>query len=335
MDRVKSILLLCVLFIIILSIILFIPNVNNNYVKTKIYISEIMASNYDTVMDNYKEYSDYIEIHNSTNNKINLEGYYLSDSEFDTKKWKFPSIELDPNSYLIIYASGLDECTDNICHTNFKLSSRGEVLTLCDKEGNIISKFKYPELPNDVSYGYKDGKYMMFDTPTPGSINNSQEYKKKSKKKYNIVINEYVTNNYRINYDNHGNYYDWVELYNPSGEDLVLDSLFITDDKEDLRKFKIPKVTIEKDSYLLLYFSKEKVNYDDNIYVPFGLSINDKSIIISNGEDIIDEVEIIELPKGYSYGRVDGIFKCFSSPTPGKVNDTASFLKVGDTSGDS
>lgn len=334
MDRVKEILILCLSFIVVMLLVMFIPGASRDFVKTKIYISEIMASNYDTILDNYKEYSDYIEIHNSTNKKINLEGYYLSDSEFDTKKWKFPKVEIEANSYLIVYASGLDECTDNICHTSFKLSSNGEVLTLCDSDGNIISKVKYPKLPNDVAYGYKDGKYMMFEEATPGAKNDSKEFKEKKKKDYSLEINEYILKNYRVNYDNHGNYYDWVELYN-NGDDIELDNVFITDDINDLKKFKLPRVEVKKHDYLLIYFSKDKVNYDDNIYVPFSLSINDKNIVISDGVNIIDKVDIVELPKGISYGKVDGSFKYFTNPTPGKSNDTASFRELGDINGDS
>ena len=335
MSRIKEILLLITFFIIIIVLIIFIPEVNNNYIKSKLYINEILASNYDTVLDNYNNYSDYIEIYNDTNSKINLNGYYLSDSEFDTKKWKFPDIEIDKKDYLVIYASGLDECSNNICHTNFKLSSNGEIITLSDKDGNIISKISYPKLPNDISYGYKNGKYVLLESPTPGKINNSLEYNDNKIKKYDIEINEYITKNTRVNYDNHGNYYDWVELYNKDSNDILLENVFISDDINDLKKYKLPKITIKKNNYLLLYFSKEKVNYEDNIYIPFSLSNNDKYLVLSDGVNIIDKVEIVDLKENISYGKVDGVFKYFTSPTPGYENRTASFDKVGDINGSS
>ena len=123
--KLKPILLISILFIIISLLVFLLPNTNKNYIKSKIYINEIMASNYSSLKDNYGEYSDYIEIYNSTDNTIDLDGYYLSDSEYQTDKWKFTEVKIKPKDYLIVYASGIDVCKDNICHTNFKLSSKG------------------------------------------------------------------------------------------------------------------------------------------------------------------------------------------------------------------
>lgn len=334
MKNKYMITIICLFAFVILLVIL-IPNINKDYIKSHLYINEIMASNYRTIKDNYGEYSDYIEIYNETNSKINLEGYFLSDSEYQTDKWKFPSIEINPKDYLIVYASGIDECIENICHTNFKLSSKGETITLSDKDGNILSKFTYPELYQDISFGYKDGKYIMFETPTPGKENDSKELKIKNGIDYSIQINEYMTHNTRTYYDSHGNYYDFVELYNYGDKKIELNNLYISDDEKDLKKYKLPSVEMDKDSYLIIYFSKEKVDYDDGIYVPFGLSDNDKYIIISNGDKIIDKVEIVILDDNVSYGRVGEEFKYFTTPTPGRVNDTANFKKIGGNNGSS
>ena len=334
MKNKYMITIICLFAFVILLVIL-IPNINKDYIKSHLYINEIMASNYRTIKDNYGEYSDYIEIYNETNSKINLEGYFLSDSEYQTDKWKFPSIEINPKDYLIVYASGIDECIENICHTNFKLSSKGETITLSDKDGNILSKFTYPELYQDISFGYKNGKYIMFETSTPGKENNSKKLKVNNSTNHSIQINEYMTHNTRTYYDSHGNYYDFVELYNYGDKKIELNNLYISDDEKDLKKYKLPSVEIDKDSYLIIYFSKEKVDYDDGIYAPFGLSDNDKYIIISNGDKIIDKVEIVILDDNVSYGRVGEEFKYFTTPTPGRVNDTAFFKKIGGNNGSS
>jgi len=135
MKNIKNILsknetlIIIILFVIITLFMILIPNLNNNFIKTgKLYITEIMANNTYTHKDEDGDYSDYIEIYNGYNHQINLEGYYLSDSEFETNKWMFPNIIIKPNEYLIIYASGKDKCNnkEKICHTNFKLSSKGE-----------------------------------------------------------------------------------------------------------------------------------------------------------------------------------------------------------------
>lgn len=331
----KTILIIPIIFIVLILLVYLIPNSNKDYVISKVYINEIMASNYSTLKNNYGEYTDYIEIYNSTNSKIDLSGYYLSDSEFKTDKWQFKETYIEAKNYLIVFADGMDECINNICHTNFKLSSKGEVVTLSDKDGNILSKITYPSLSQDISYGYKDGKYVMFDVPTPGKINDSKELKQKKNKKYTIEINEYMTNNIRSHYDTHGNYYDFVEIYNYGDSDINLDDLYISDDEKELKKFKFPNKILNKKSYMIIYFSKEKVNYTDNIYVPFGLSSNDKYIIISDGVKIIDKVEIVPLCDNVSYGKVNGTFKYFTTPTPGAINNTEHFDKIGGNDGSS
>ena len=330
MNNKKYIFILALIIISLISLLLLIPNISNEYIKTDIYISEVMANNYSTIQDNYGNYSDYIEIHNSTNKTINLEGYHLSDSEFDTKKWTFPKVEIKAHSYLIVYASNLNICSDDICHTNFKLSSEGEILTLTDNNGNIISKFSYPALDADVSYGFKNNKYIKFETPTPGYENNSNELKI-SKDIYKLLINEYMTHNKQSVYDSHGLYNDFIEIYNPTDDDITLYNVHISDDINDLKKFKIPKVVINKKDYLLIYLVKDRVDYTDNIYATFKLSDEDKYIIISDGNKIIDKVEIVKLPDDISYGRVGKEFKYFTTPTPGSINDTKYFDTIGGT----
>ena len=99
-----------ILFIIIILVVKFAPKLNDNYVKTsKLYISEIMASNSYTIKDEDGDYSDYIEIYNGYDYPVNLKGYYLSDEEFDVKKWQFPDIMIKPHQYILIYASSKDK----------------------------------------------------------------------------------------------------------------------------------------------------------------------------------------------------------------------------------
>ena len=54
-------------------------------------------------------------------------------------KWIFPDINIDPNEYLVIFASGKDKISDKL-HTNFKISSDGEDLILTDNGKQIIDQ---------------------------------------------------------------------------------------------------------------------------------------------------------------------------------------------------
>ena len=109
-----------------------------NIFSQTLLINEFMASNSSVLADKDDEYSDWIEIHNTSNNDINLSGWVLTDDKSNNSKWIFPSVVINSNGYLIVFASGKD-LTDPLgeLHTNFKLAAEGEYLALSNPEGNI------------------------------------------------------------------------------------------------------------------------------------------------------------------------------------------------------
>ena len=333
MKNIKSILnnrnfrMVVALFILVILIIV-ISGINNDYIKyDKLYISEIMTKNTYTLKDNFNEYSDYIEIYNGYNNTVNLENYHISDMEFETSRWTFPNIEIKAHEYLLIYATVRNTCKDNICHTNFKLSSKGEVLTLTDPNGNIINKFTYPETSNDIAYGFVGNNYKILDKPTPGK-ENTKEFKYSKVSNKDLYINEYMSHNKNISYDTTGKYSDFVELYNNSDEDINLYNIFLSDDENNLVKYKLPDVTIKKKDYLLIYLSDDSKIINNQIVANFKLSDEDENLILTNGKKIIDNVKLVKLIDNVSYGKVDGKWYYFTKPTPGEENNTVPLEKI-------
>jgi hypothetical protein len=313
------------LFILVILIVL-ISGINNDYIKyDKLYISEIMTKNTYTLEDDFHEYSDYIEIYNGYNKTINLENYHLSDMEYETNRWTFPNIEIKAHEYLIIFATGRNTC-NKYCHTNFKLSSIGETITLTDPNGNIINKFSYPETSNDIAYGFIGNNYKLLDSPSPGEENTEFKYSKLTNK--DIYINEYMSHNKNSSYDTTGKYSDFVELYNNSDEDILLHNIFLSDDPDNLVKYKLPDVTIKKKDYLLVYLSDKSKVINKEIIANFKLSDDDKKLLITNGKKIIDEVEIVKLIDNVSYGRVEDKWYYFTKPTPGGENNTVALEKL-------
>lgn len=326
----KKVFKIIILLFIVLLLITSLPSLGNDHIKKgKLYINKIMAKNESYKVDDNGEYSDFIELYNGYNYPINLEGYYLSDAEYKTSKWAFPNIVMNAKESLIIYASGNDICNieKKICHTNFKLSSQGETITLSDNAGNIINKFTYPAQYTDIPYGYKDGKYTFLEDTKNIQVNSKL-------KNYKLEITEYMTHNKRTLYDEYGNYYDFVEIYNNGNTDYEVEGLYISDNKNNLKKYLIPKFTIKKDEYKIVYFAGKSVDYT-GAYVDFSLSDDDEEIIISNGETIIDRVGIVILDDNVSYGKTEEGWKYFTSPTPGTKNDTASFTTLGGNHGSS
>ncbi len=313
--------MIVILFIIAIGLV-FIFHKNNDFVKTgSIYISEIVASNSYTYKDNDGEYSDYIEIYNGYNHQINLLNYRISDSIYEVSKWSFPDITIEPHEYFILFASGKNKClTKNACHTNFKLKSEGETISLIDDTGNIISRVTFKKLMNDEAYSYVNGNYYV-TIPTPGKMNSEQEIKRVDAKDKKIRINEYLSHNKGSNYANDSGYYDWVELYNYGDKDVSVEGLFLSDEESNLNKFRLPDKVIKKNDYLVIYLTGG-VTVNDEITANFKLSDNDDKIILSANGEIIDKVNVVKLDKNVSYGKKGDKWLYFYTPTPGRENST-------------
>ena len=51
-------------------------------VNSQVVINEYSASNFDSHLDNYGEYEDWVELYNTTNSDIDLNGWSLTDKPF-------------------------------------------------------------------------------------------------------------------------------------------------------------------------------------------------------------------------------------------------------------
>ncbi len=142
-----------------------------------IQINEMVASNATGLQDpDNSEYTDWVELKNNRSSSVDISGYYLTDSDYDsltssmdTTKWAFPSSTIIPgNGFLLVYADGSDEGV----HTNFKLSSSGEELRLFSPNKELLDSLTMPEQVADISYGRKsDNSWAYLEYPTPNSVN--------------------------------------------------------------------------------------------------------------------------------------------------------------------
>ncbi|MCK4295663.1 MAG: lamin tail domain-containing protein, partial [Candidatus Marinimicrobia bacterium] len=73
-----------------------------------IVFNEVMSSNVTTLIDEDGEYPDWIEVYNSSDAVINLDGYGISDDENDPLKWIFPDFSLGMHQFMVLFASGKD-----------------------------------------------------------------------------------------------------------------------------------------------------------------------------------------------------------------------------------
>ncbi len=151
--------------------------VDPNSAPPGVMISEFMADDDRTLRDNDGDKSDWIELFNSGTQPASLAGWRLTDRADRPSRWIFPPVSLQPNAYLLVYASGKNRTNSTLpLHTSFKIATEaGGYLALLNASGQIVSAFtNYPAQVEDVSYGRANGAPNVlgfFVKPTPGAPN--------------------------------------------------------------------------------------------------------------------------------------------------------------------
>lgn len=119
-----------------------------------IKINEVSTSNTSIIKDSDGDYPDWIELYNNSSTSINLSNLFISDSGDNLKKWQFPNIELEPDSLMLIFASGKDR-TETINHWETVIRE-GDNCTYLVPQSNPLSEWK--------SITYDDGTWSVGPT---------------------------------------------------------------------------------------------------------------------------------------------------------------------------
>lgn len=146
-----------------------------------VFLSEFLASNSGNASNSLKDElgnaPDWIEIHNSRPEPVDLSQCHLTDNAGNLTKWKFPNGTLIPaDGYLVVFASDRNTNVNGQLHTNFRLSASPGFLALTDPAGAILSAFAptYPAQTADISYGrdrLQPELLGYFTQTTPGAPN--------------------------------------------------------------------------------------------------------------------------------------------------------------------
>lgn len=151
----------------------------------QVVINEFSVSNHDAFADGFGDYSDWIELYNTTGSAFNLTGYYLSDKDNNPTKWQFPAGTTIPaNGFLRVWATGRDVDAAGQLHTNFKLSQREpnpEYIVLADPMGNILESYHLQQYATQRNHSWgrtTNGAitFSVFTGPTPGTSNSGPSY---------------------------------------------------------------------------------------------------------------------------------------------------------------
>lgn len=286
-----------------------------------IRISEVMADSIALYPDGDGDFSDWIELYNTGDIAVNLEGWCLSDRVSDPQKWTFPAIEIQPGQRLIIFCSGKDTVVDGQIHTNFSLSSGGESLTLSTYLGLVIDSVEFGKGETNKSFSFDSGSAQI-SLPTPGFSNDEAGYEAfcaASVPTGPLAIWEVMVSNDTYLPQQLGECYDLVEIRNISSETVNLSDYSITDDATQPGLHTLANKDLAPGECIVVMLSGDVTlsnkNYD---HAPFTLSAaQDQLFLYKNGETLIDCVYLKDIPVRMSYGRrsdIGGFY--FMEPSP-------------------
>ncbi|NOX46394.1 MAG: T9SS type A sorting domain-containing protein [Chlorobi bacterium] len=118
-----------------------------------VVINEIMSSNTVSITDEDGDFEDWIELYNPDSEAVSIFGWSITDDISNPGKWLFPEFSINPNNFILVFASAKDRSNSVYFHSNFKISASGEAVYLFNENGLLMDSFPAVEIEADKSFG--------------------------------------------------------------------------------------------------------------------------------------------------------------------------------------
>ena len=293
-------------------------------------ISEMMPSNQTAVPDENGDYSDWVEVWNSTDVPISLKNVGLSDRN-DSIRFLFPDVTLQPDERVVVFCSDTNAAEPGKpYHAKFKLSSVGETVYLFDPNAYLIDQATCPIMGGDESWALMDGAFTATTLYSPGYENTEaghQAYITESMVADGaLIINEIMADPITGLTDEEGELCDWIELYNTTDRTISLDNYALSNKENKPLKWRFPQGAVVAPHGYYVVFCSGKDRADSASSVPhtnFKISAEHDTIVLADNHGrLVDRVIVDNLPEDCSYARGgDGSFSVRNMATPGLPND--------------
>lgn len=294
-------------------------------------ISEVMSANTSAFPDENGNFSDWIEIWNSSDKAINPKGLTLSNRS-DKAKFVFPEMIIRPNERIVVFADNTNKNDPGSpLHAKFKLSSLGCAVFLFDTSGYVLDSVEVPTLNVDENYYLTaDGSWKKGENMYSPGLENTQSGHDEYMRAFDfqagsLVINEIMAAPKSGLRDEDGDLSDWFEIKNLSDKMIDLSDFAISDNPLRPLKWIFPKGSvIAPNSYFLVFASgKNRANVGGYPHTNFKLSAEGESLVLSTRQGkLVDRIKYETLPIDQSYGRNEQTneWKVFETATPGTAN---------------
>ncbi|MFA7325648.1 MAG: lamin tail domain-containing protein [Candidatus Kapaibacterium sp.] len=110
----------------------------------QIRINEVCSSNSESLYDEDSDTPDWIELYNYSDQPVNLSTWKISDQPDSELAWQFPDTIINPNEYLLVYASGKNLI--GITKLSMKTKSFGSIVPFNNRDAY---RYRYKQLTGD------------------------------------------------------------------------------------------------------------------------------------------------------------------------------------------
>jgi hypothetical protein len=267
-------------------------------------VSEIVASNKRSLVDDALGTPDWIELYNSGTSALDISGYGISDNLKKLHKYVVPEgTVIGAGEYLVLYAMDAgDTASDSSAYCmGFGLSKSGDFVFVTDSYYGMVAQIELPSLYTDVSYAIKsDGTYGYCSVPTPGEANTEDIYSTLDEVFAAQNLESFVISEVMPNEDGTG--YKWVEFYNSGSTAVQLENYCLSDDINKPLKWQFSSGAVGAGEYVCIYLSGLGSEAQDGVHTSFKLSKEDTVLILSDLQgNAMDRIEWESpVPKGVS-----------------------------------
>ena len=301
-------------------------------------ISEVMPANSTAVTDENGSFPDWVEIWNSTDRLISLEGVGLSDKG-DRIRFLFPAVSLQPDGRVVVFCDNTNQANpDRPFHAKFKLSSVGETVYLFDPNAYLIDSVKYSIMGTDESWALNGDHYESVTWFSPGFENTEEGHRAYRESVTaadgSVLINEVMADPLTGIRDDDDELCDWIELYNTTSKPINLNKYALSDNEGKPLKWRFPdNAVIEAHGYyLVLCTGKDRMDTsrDKVPHTNFRISAEQETIILADSQGrVVDRVMIDNLAQDCSWGRNEqNQMQVFTMPTPTLPNNQSGFNQM-------
>ena len=306
--------------------------------EATVVINEYSTSSTVTYADEDGEFSSWVELYNYGTADVVLSDFTLTDDAADRTKWTFPEMLIPAGGYQLVFLSGKTKTytPGGELHADFKLSGKEDKLFLYAADGKIVDSCPVYELTSNLTYGRTAAdrdKWQFFPKATPGKANDGTGFDSIDSARYpknkEVVISEMAAVNRGTIAASDGEYYDYIELYNPTGKPVSLKGYRLSDNPGRAQWHTLPDIELPADGYKLIWTGGEEDYYSTrnfHYYITMGLNRYGETLYLTDPDGVVvDSFVSGRLDETSSCGRVsmtDPIVYYFDRQTPGEVNPT-------------